>query len=133
MHLPGVRVGYVWGGPGEGYASAHLDAEQVEVYGFSSLGAALRSLRARRIDYLIGDFPELAWLAERSGHSEIITLETPLTEEDSSWAVSRNNQQLAPAHHIAVFTIAAFAGDEKHADFPLRNSRNLQPQFLLRR
>ena len=97
MHLPGVRVGYVWESPGEDYASAHLDVEQVEVYGFASPGAALRNLRARRIDFQIGDFPELGWLIERSGRSEIITLETPLTEEDFSWAVSRDNPQLAHA------------------------------------
>lgn len=97
MHLPGVRVGYVWESSGEAYSGAHLDAQQVELYGFASPGAALRSLRARRIDFLIGDGPELGWLIERSGDIEIIALETPLTEEDFSWGVSRKNPQLAHA------------------------------------
>ena len=95
MHLPGVRVGYIWKSPGEEYASAHLGVEEVKVYGFPSREAALRSLRARRIDLLIGDVPELGWTIDKSGNTEIIMLETPLTEEDFSWAVSPDNPQLA--------------------------------------
>jgi len=97
MHLPGVRVGYVWESPGEDYAGAHLGIEQVEVYGFTSPEAALRSLRARRIDLLIGHVPEMGWLIENSGATEIITPEALLTEEDFTWAVSRDNPELARA------------------------------------
>ena len=95
IHLPGVRIGYTRQPPGEAYARQHLNGDHIEVYGFDSNQAALRSLRAGRIDFMIGQVPGLGWLIEQSGDPGIITLETPLTEEDFSWAVSRKNPELA--------------------------------------
>ena len=95
IHLSGVRIGYTRHRPGEDYARKHLDGEEVQVYAFDSTRAALRSLRADRIDFLIGEVPGLGWLIEESQDTGIITLETPLTEEDFSWAVSKNNPALA--------------------------------------
>ena len=95
IHLSGVRIGYTRHRPGEEYARKHLDGEEVRVYAFDSTRAALRSLRADRIDFLIGEVPGLGWLIEESQDTGIITLETPLTEEDFSWAVSKNNPALA--------------------------------------
>ena len=95
IHLPGVRIGYTRHRPSEEYAQKHLDGEDVRVYAFDSPRAALRSLRAGRIDFLIGEGPGLGWLIEESQDTEIITLETPLTEEDFNWAVSKDNPALA--------------------------------------
>ena len=94
IHLPGVRIGYTRHSPGEEYAREHLNEEDIRVYAFDSTQAALRSLRARRIDFVIGQVPGLGWLIEQSGDLGIITLETPLTEEDFSWAVSSDNPEL---------------------------------------
>lgn len=88
----GARIGYERGTRGERYVAESLPFAQS--FGFDSVDAGLRSLRAERIDYFVHDAPTVWQLAGSLEHPDLHGLYRPLTQEALAWAVRRDDVQL---------------------------------------
>ena len=92
LRRAGARVGYERGTTGESYVADALPFAQS--FGFDSVEAGLRSLRADRIDYFVHDAPTVWQVAGSLEHRDLHGLYRPLTEEELAWAVRRDDGQL---------------------------------------
>jgi polar amino acid transport system substrate-binding protein len=88
IRRPGARVGYVAGTTGEDLVRTGLAL--AESYAFDDVAAALRSLRAGRIDFFVHDAPTIWRVTMAPGGDELVGLFRPLTDERLAWAVARN-------------------------------------------
>ena len=93
IRRPGTRVGFQRGTTGERYVASSLS--RASSFAFDNVADGLRSLRADRIDYFIHDAPTIWRIAGDVANRDLHGLYRPLTTEQISWAVRRNDPQLA--------------------------------------
>jgi polar amino acid transport system substrate-binding protein len=92
LTIAGARVGFVRGSGGGRYVGRELRSS--EAYAFPSAEDAVRSLRARRIDFFIHDGPAVWRLGVSDQGSDLQTLQPSLTEAYLAWAVAPNDAAL---------------------------------------
>jgi polar amino acid transport system substrate-binding protein len=88
----GVRVGVEPGTTGESFAQRQLTEAVISQYPNSA--AAFSALREDKIDLYIHDAPTSWQLASTSDNDDLISLYSPLTEEQLAWAVRLGNRDL---------------------------------------
>lgn len=93
IRRPGARVGFVFGSTAERFVAT--DLARAESFGFDDVEEALRSLRARRIDYLLHDAPTIWRIAGDPEQHDLHGLYQPLAREELAFAVRRDDAVLA--------------------------------------
>jgi polar amino acid transport system substrate-binding protein len=88
----GVRVGVEPGTTGESFAQRQLTEAVISQYPNSA--AAFSALREDKIDLYIHDAPTSWQLASTSDNDDLISLYSPLTEEQLAWAVRLGDRDL---------------------------------------
>ncbi len=92
LRVAGARVGFVRGSGGGRYVGRELRSS--EAYAFASTEDAIRSLRARRIDFFIHDGPAVWRLGASGEGSDLQAVFPSLTEEYLAWAVAPDDAVL---------------------------------------
>jgi len=93
IYREGIRIGVEPGTTGEAYAQRELPDAFINL--FDNPDAAFAALRADKIDLYIHDAPTSWQLANgRGDNSDLISLYSPLTEEDLAWAIPLGEQDL---------------------------------------
>jgi len=103
LRRAGVRVGVEPGTTGAQYAESEL--KDAEVKFFADSEAAFAGLRGDEIDLYIHDAPTSWQLATTSDNNDLISLYTPLTNEELAWAVRKDDESLAGALNTALSTM----------------------------
>jgi polar amino acid transport system substrate-binding protein len=93
VYREGMRIGVEPGTTGAGFAESELKDAQIEY--FPNPEAAFAGLRGDVIDLYIHDSPTSWQLANTLENDDLISLYSPLTEENLAWAVSLDNPELA--------------------------------------
>ena len=96
----GARVGFIRGSPGQSFVEGELS--RGESYAFERVEDGIRSLRGRRIDFMILDAPTLWRLARSPETGDLFGLSPPLTEENLAWAVAPDNSRLRDELDLAL-------------------------------
>ena len=92
IYREGVRIGVEPGTTGEAFAQR--DLKDAVVSQFENPGAAFAALRKGTIDLYVHDAPTSWQLANGQENSDLISLYSPLTEEQLAWAVRIGNDEL---------------------------------------
>jgi polar amino acid transport system substrate-binding protein len=100
---PGVRVGVEPGTTGAEFAARELKEAQVKF--FNDPAAAFAGLRNNVIDLYVHDAPTSWQLATTGENRDLISLYTPLTNEQLAWAVRKDDQRLADSLNDALRTM----------------------------
>lgn len=100
---PGVRVGVEPGTTGAEFAASELKEAQVKF--FNDSAAAFAALRKNEIDLYVHDAPTSWQLATTGENRDLISLYTPLTNEQLAWAVRKDDQRLADSLNDALRTM----------------------------
>ena len=100
LYREGVRIGVEPGTTGAEYAESEL--KDAEVKFFADSDAAFAGLRSDEIDLYIHDAPTSWQLATTSDNSDLISLYTPLTNEELAWAVRKDDERLAGGSQYAL-------------------------------
>ena len=100
---PGVRVGVEPGTTGAEFAASELKEAQVKF--FNDSAAAFAALRKNEIDLYVHDAPTSWQLATTGENRDLISLYTPLTDEQLAWAVRKDDQRLADSLNDALRTM----------------------------
>ena len=100
---PGVRVGVEPGTTGAEFAASELKEAKVKF--FNDSAAAFAGLRNNEIDLYVHDAPTSWQLATTGENSDLISLYTPLTNEQLAWAVRKDDQRLADSLNDALRTM----------------------------
>ncbi len=100
---PGVRVGVEPGTTGAEFAASELKEAQVKF--FNDSAAAFAGLRKNEIDLYVHDAPTSWQLATTGENRDLISLYTPLTNEQLAWAVRKDDQRLADSLNDALRTM----------------------------
>lgn len=88
----GIRVGVEPGTTGEAFALR--DLKDAHISRFDDPEAAFEALRADKIDLYVHDAPTSWQLANSRENSDLISLYSPLTEEQLAWAVGLGQHEL---------------------------------------
>jgi len=100
---PGVRIGVEPGTTGAEFAATELKEAKVKF--FNDSAAAFAGLRNNEIDLYVHDAPTSWQLATTGENRDLISLYTPLTNEQLAWAVRKDDQRLADALNDALRTM----------------------------
>jgi polar amino acid transport system substrate-binding protein len=100
---PGVRVGVEPGTTGAEFAAIELKEAKVKF--FNDSAAAFAGLRNNEIDLYVHDAPTSWQLATTGENRDLISLYTPLTNEQLAWAVRKDDQRLADSLNDALRTM----------------------------
>lgn len=92
IYRDGVRVGVEPGTTGESFAQRALTDAVISQY--ANADAAFTALREDKIDLYVHDAPTSWQLANASDNSDLISLYSPLTEEQLAWAVRLGDDEL---------------------------------------
>jgi len=92
IRRPGARIGFVSGTTGEDLVRTRFPS--AESYAFDDAEAAVRSLRAGRIDFFIDDAPTIWRVTMAPDGDELVGLFRPLTDEPLAWAVAADDVAL---------------------------------------
>jgi len=92
IYREGVRIGVEPGTTGAEFAAAELGEAQIVF--LDDPAAAFAALRANSIDLYIHDAPTSWQLATTSDNNDLISLYTPLTNEQLAWAVRSDDNNL---------------------------------------
>jgi ABC-type amino acid transport substrate-binding protein len=103
LRREGLRVGVEPGTTGAQYVESEL--KDAEVKFFADPEAAFAGLRSDEIDLYIHDAPTSWQLATTSDNNDLISLYTPLTNEELAWAVRKDDEPLAAALNSALSTM----------------------------
>jgi ABC-type amino acid transport substrate-binding protein len=103
IYRPGVRIGVEPGTTGAEFAANEL--KEAKVTFFTNSNAAFAGLRSNAIDLYIHDAPTSWQLASSKEFSDLISLYTPLTDEQLAWAVRRDDAHLATLLNDALRTM----------------------------
>ena len=93
VYREGVRIGVEPGTTGAAFAEAQLKDALVSFY--ENAEAAFQGLRKDEIDLYIHDAPTSWQLATAPGNDDLISLYSPLTNEELAWAVRQDDGALA--------------------------------------
>ncbi|MEH6590488.1 MAG: transporter substrate-binding domain-containing protein [Halioglobus sp.] len=92
IYRDGVRIGVEPGTTGESFAQDNLKDAVISQY--PNPDAAFTALREDKIDLYVHDAPTSWQLANSSDNDDLISLYSPLTEEQLAWAVRLGNSDL---------------------------------------
>jgi ABC-type amino acid transport substrate-binding protein len=92
IYREGIRVGVEPGTTGEAFALRELKDAVISQY--PNAEAAFAGLREEKIDMYVHDAPTSWQLANSSDNDDLISLYSPLTEEQLAWAVRLEDQAL---------------------------------------
>lgn len=92
VYADGVRVGVEPGTTGEAFAERDLKDAVISLY--DNPGEAFQALRDDKIDMYIHDAPTSWQLANSGDNDDLISLYSPLTEEQLAWAVRLGEHNL---------------------------------------
>ncbi len=93
VYREGVRIGVEPGTTGAAFAAEQLKDALVSFY--ENAEAAFQGLRKDEIDLYIHDAPTSWQLATAQKHNDLISLYSPLTDEELAWAVRQDDGALA--------------------------------------
>lgn len=93
VYREGVRIGVEPGTTGAAFAEAELKDALVSFY--TDADAAFQGLRKDQIDLYIHDAPTSWQLATSTENDDLISLYSPLTNEQLAWAVRKGDDALA--------------------------------------
>ncbi len=92
VYREGVRIGVEPGTTGAAFAEEQLKDALVSFY--ENAEAAFQGLRKDEIDLYIHDAPTSWQLATAQKHNDLISLYSPLTDEELAWAVRQDDGAL---------------------------------------
>ena len=103
IYRMGVRVGVEPGTTGAEFAKIELKEAQISY--FSNPSAAFDGLRNDDIDLYVHDAPTSWQLATSQDNEDLLSLYSPLTNEQLAWAVRKDDERLAQSLNAALQTM----------------------------
>ncbi|WP_415355281.1 substrate-binding periplasmic protein [Halioglobus sp. Uisw_031] len=103
IYRKGVRVGVEPGTTGAEFAKIELEEAQISY--FSTPSAAFDGLRNDDIDLYVHDAPTSWQLATSQDNEDLLSLYSPLTNEQLAWAVRKDDERLAQSLNAALQTM----------------------------
>ncbi|MDG2046445.1 MAG: transporter substrate-binding domain-containing protein [Halioglobus sp.] len=100
IYRKGVRVGVEPGTTGAEFAKIKLKEAQISY--FSNPSAAFDGLRSDEIDLYVHDAPTSWQLATSPDNEDLLSLYSPLTDEQLAWAVRKGDERLAQSLNAAL-------------------------------
>ena len=100
IYRKGVRVGVEPGTTGAEFAEVKLKEAQIRY--FSNPSAAFDGLRRDEIDLYVHDAPTSWQLATSQDNEDLLSLYSPLTDEQLAWAVRKDEERLAQSLNAAL-------------------------------